>query len=395
MQEATSSNSSSSRTIITEPPIVLSDETFLHFKNPWCNACNIAATHAIRIKQVLGIKKQSDRFPGVPCCPAKLPVGMRIMHDTYLFIYLVANFLAVLLARSVSPDISPTQAFRHDCLIRLYTSYLIYTLATKLYGDKDGRKNPFGTDISFEHWHMFYFSDLQLWERQLSSSLVQSPFVMTNLRYSNNNAGTPSAAAAASWHNFGPASAANAPMAYGEQMSAIEIVHRVTQVVIRHWYVLDIHLTSKNKLDKVKAKDHWDFHRWLPWKRDANRTVYNVTTNPAANLAPAPFCCIPDADFFKQNYDESVSGPTREPYMQSFQIPLSLFFHRLYVNMDMHFSGRQDLHKAMAQYLPDLYMQLEAVHWEEMDTRTRNMLYERLGQEQVAKERRLPSLGGI
>ena len=166
--------------------------------------------------------------------------------------------------------------------------------------------------------------------------------------------------------------------------------------MIRHWYVLDIHLTaSKNRFDRVKAKEHRDFHDWLPWKRDANRTVYNVTANPAANLAPAPFCCINDADFFRQNYDESVSGPTREPYTQSFQIPLSFFFHRLYVNMDMHFSGRQDLHNALAQYLPDLYMQLKVVHWEEMDTRTLNMLQERQRQEQVARKRGLPSLGGI
>ena len=404
----------SSNATMTEPPMNLSDENLLDFKNPWCNACNTAATHAIRIKQVLGIQKGSKQLPGVPTFPLQLPIGMRIMHDTYMFIYLIANFLAVLLARSVSPDISPTevrtasyyladddfnlckhvlqlakicsllkQAFRHDGLIRLYTSYLIYMLAVKLHN-----QNPFG-DLSFEHWHMFYFNDLQLWDRQ-TLSVSSSYTVRTNLRYPSRQASSES-----SWHNFGAGTAAPVAMAYGEQKSAVEIIRRVAEVVKRHWYVLDLPLSPRNRTDLTKAREHRDFHDWLPWKHDANQTVYNVTSNPAANLAPAPFCCINDGDFFRQNYDESVLGPQRKPYTQSFQIPLSLFFHRMYVNMDLHFGGRQDLHNAMARYLPDLYAQLQAVHWMETDDRTRAMLQERQRQEQVARERNVPSLGGI
>lgn len=72
---------------------------------------------------------------------------MRAMHDTYLFIYLVATFLSVLLARFNSPDISAVDSFRHDGLIRLYVAYLMFTIAVKF----SGGVNPFG-DLSFEHW---------------------------------------------------------------------------------------------------------------------------------------------------------------------------------------------------------------------------------------------------
>lgn len=72
---------------------------------------------------------------------------MRAMHDTYLFIYLIGTFLAVLLARFTSPEITPTEAFRHDGLIRLYVAYLMFTIAVKF----SGGVKPFG-DMSFEHW---------------------------------------------------------------------------------------------------------------------------------------------------------------------------------------------------------------------------------------------------
>ena len=77
-------------------------------------------------------------------------MGMRTMHDAYLFIYLVATFLAVLLARFNSPEITATECFRHDGLIRLYVGYLLFTLAKRFSGGGGG-SNPFG-NLSFEHW---------------------------------------------------------------------------------------------------------------------------------------------------------------------------------------------------------------------------------------------------
>jgi len=77
----------------------------------------------------------------------KLPAGMRIMHDAYLFIYLVATFLGVMLARFNSPDILATHSFRHDGLIRMYVAFLLFTLARRFSGGLD----PCG-NISFEHW---------------------------------------------------------------------------------------------------------------------------------------------------------------------------------------------------------------------------------------------------
>lgn len=75
-------------------------------------------------------------------------MGMRLMHDSYLFIHLIATFLAVLLSRFHSPEITPTESFRHDGLIRLYVAYLIFTIADKF----SGGIKPFG-DLSFEHWY--------------------------------------------------------------------------------------------------------------------------------------------------------------------------------------------------------------------------------------------------
>lgn len=132
-----------------EPPIVM-DEAFLNVTSPCCHACNVAASHTVKIKKALGIYNVNrKRLPGVPDA-SKLPLGMRAMHDAYLFIYLVGTFLAVLLARLNSPEITPTECFRHDGLIRLYVGYLIFTLAAKFSG---AASNPFG-DLSFEHWYL-------------------------------------------------------------------------------------------------------------------------------------------------------------------------------------------------------------------------------------------------
>ena len=87
---------------------------------------------------------------GVPDA-SKLPMGMQVMHDAYLFIYLVATFLGVLLARFNSPDITATESFRHDGLIRLYVGYLLFTLARRFSGGLE----PCG-NISFEHWYFMF-----------------------------------------------------------------------------------------------------------------------------------------------------------------------------------------------------------------------------------------------
>lgn len=42
--------------------------------------------------------------------PSGLPIGQRLMHDTYLFIYLMCTFIAVKIARKTSdPKIRPSQ----------------------------------------------------------------------------------------------------------------------------------------------------------------------------------------------------------------------------------------------------------------------------------------------
>ena len=275
------------------------------------------------------------------------------------------------------------QAFRHDCLIRLYVGYLLFTLTCKL-----NASEPF-RDLSFEHWYMFYFNDLQLWERQQVAQAMgrSSGTPLTNLsdRLAR-NVGERNE----SQHSFN--NSAGMPT-YGEQTSVVEIINRVADLAKEHWYVLDIHLASRNALDRKKVAQHREYHQWLPWKHDVNRTVYMVTRNPAARLAPAPFCCITDDEFFRQNYDESVT--LQKPYSRSFTIPLSMFFHRMYVNMDMHFGNRKDLHKMLAMYQPDLYQELQVIRRLEAESRRIIAEHETQRQNRIASQRGIPALGGI
>ncbi len=48
--------------------------------------------------------------------------------------------------------------WRLQGLIRLYVGYLLFVLSDQL----NAVKHPF----AFEHWYMFYFFDVQLWERK-------------------------------------------------------------------------------------------------------------------------------------------------------------------------------------------------------------------------------------
>jgi hypothetical protein len=50
------------------------------------------------------------------------------------------------------------QVWRLQGLVRLYVGYLLFVLSDQL----NAVKRPF----AFEHWYMFYFSDVQLWERK-------------------------------------------------------------------------------------------------------------------------------------------------------------------------------------------------------------------------------------
>ena len=156
-------------------------ERFLDVTSPWCNACNIAATNNENLRALMGIQEagqRTARLPGVPDVQM-VPMGMRIMHDTYLFMYTIAACISTMLTANCSNLQSPTQNFRLDCLVRLYTGYLIYALAKNLnkvlhfvllschagmtHAQEQGG-SLFG-DLSFEHWYMFFFNNLQLWER--------------------------------------------------------------------------------------------------------------------------------------------------------------------------------------------------------------------------------------
>ena len=93
------------------------DEHLMEYTSEWCTACNLEATNHIRIKDLLfrlqeakGKNKNAFMpFADVPN-PKTLPMGLRLMHDAYLFIYLICAFVAVLM-RNISSFSSsePTQ----------------------------------------------------------------------------------------------------------------------------------------------------------------------------------------------------------------------------------------------------------------------------------------------
>ncbi len=93
---------------------------------------------------------------------AHLPIGMRMMHDAYLFIYLIATFISVMLSK-VNANMNQTQLWRTDGLIRLYVGYLLFVLSERL--------NPVKRSMTFEQWYMFFFFDVQLWERATKAHL--------------------------------------------------------------------------------------------------------------------------------------------------------------------------------------------------------------------------------
>ena len=81
--------------------LLVLDERVMEYTSEWCNACNMDATNHIKIKKRLFGENASDDDRGVfrpllnvPLA-SDLPLGMRLMHDTYLFIYVMCTCIAV------------------------------------------------------------------------------------------------------------------------------------------------------------------------------------------------------------------------------------------------------------------------------------------------------------
>lgn len=85
-------------------PFVL-DEKIMEYTSEWCNACNMEATnHAFTKNMLFGAgatdedKSVFKPLLNVPM-PKDLPMGMRVMHDTYVFIYVTCSIMAVFLRK--------------------------------------------------------------------------------------------------------------------------------------------------------------------------------------------------------------------------------------------------------------------------------------------------------
>ncbi len=73
-----------------------------------------------------------------------------------------------------------SQVWRINGLIRLYVGFLLFTLSEGM--------NPVKRTFTFDQWYMFYFHDMQLWEkRNVASRFSQATStVFTNLSISGN-----------------------------------------------------------------------------------------------------------------------------------------------------------------------------------------------------------------
>ena len=80
---------------------LLINERLMEYTSEWCNACNIEATNHVKNKGMLFGARATEEDRGIfnPLLNVPmfrdLPMGTKLMHDTYLFIYLLASFLAV------------------------------------------------------------------------------------------------------------------------------------------------------------------------------------------------------------------------------------------------------------------------------------------------------------
>jgi hypothetical protein len=94
------------------------DEDLMEYTSDCCNACNTEATNHYRIKELLfsirsktwSMKQAFMPFADVPM-PSTLPLGMRLMHDAYVFIYVICGFIAVMIKNinTGAGDVSDTK----------------------------------------------------------------------------------------------------------------------------------------------------------------------------------------------------------------------------------------------------------------------------------------------
>lgn len=92
--------------------LFIMDESLMEYTSKCCRACNLQATNHQHIKSMLfgiGIPKSKKDglrpFNSIPMSNS-LPMGMRLMHDAYVFIYLMATCIATLM-RTISQQASP------------------------------------------------------------------------------------------------------------------------------------------------------------------------------------------------------------------------------------------------------------------------------------------------
>lgn len=312
---------------------------FMNYRSPWCNGCNMAATNHLDVKNLMGFLSTERKMLAIPD-PGLLPMGMRILHDTYVFIYVMAACIAVMLSANSKRDQTATRSFRLDCLVRLYVGYLLYQLMEKL------NAGTVVGDLSFEHWYMLYFNDLQLWE--YTQVKEQRPYTNLLVRMLDPR---PVGSRTPPLHNF---SFSTGMPRMGDSLAIPEILDRVTQIAKEHSYALDIHNYSANP-------KHEAYHKWLPWKRyvkgAARDGIQDFLSRSAATLAPAPFCCIKGYQtprVFSVEKDSSSDDEDNDKESGD-ALPKEFFFHRLYLNTSIHFCSRPKLHKKMKDYLPDLF----------------------------------------
>ncbi len=123
--------------------------------NPGRLDINVISLGCLEIKRGSLTKIHTNHSDALPRVPnrSSMPMGMRLMHETYLFIYLMGACLGGLVSYSCNNSHVAVKAFRLDCLTRLYMGYMLHELARSINSVSITR------NLTFEFWSVIILSN--------------------------------------------------------------------------------------------------------------------------------------------------------------------------------------------------------------------------------------------
>lgn len=177
----------------------------------------------------------------------------------------------------ITPFHLSLQIWRIQGLIRLYVGFLLFTLSDAM--------NPAKREYSFEQWYMFYFYDLQIWEKVMEHEVYgdERP-ILTNLGISTL---FPSRYTSGSSLGATLSSTVSSGFGSSSESQVAEVARRVGQLARQYWFLLDHHAmtharrweaennardgSSRSSSSKLHlAKAILQYVNWLPMNPETN-----------------------------------------------------------------------------------------------------------------------------